>query len=96
MIEKQEEIIKNINNLDEVKRIKELKENLNSNEIYNSLINKKINNKEELIEVRKKLFQIDDFKEYQELYTELKLFFLKINKIIVSVVDKNHCKNHLN
>ena len=91
MIEKQNEIINKINNLDEVKRLKELKRNLDKNEDYKRLMSKPITSNKELIEVRKELFKIDDYKEYQELYNKIKLFFLKINGIIVSIVDNKKC-----
>ena len=91
MIEKQSEIINKINNLDEVKRLKELKRNLDKNEDYKRLMSKPITSNKELIEVRKELFKIDDYKEYQELYNKIKLFFLKINGIIVSIVDNKKC-----
>lgn len=94
MEEKQEEIIKKINNLEDVKRIKELKEKLKHNKKYNSLIETKITSNEELIKVRKELFEIDDFKEYQSLYSKLKLELLKINKIITSLVDDRVCKKY--
>lgn len=91
MIEKQNEIINKINNLDEVKRLKELKSNLDKNEDYKRLMSKPITSNKELIEIRKELFKIDDYKEYQELYNKIKLFFLKINGIIVSIVDNKKC-----
>ena len=91
MIEKQNEIINKINDLKEVKRLKELKRNLDKNEDYKRLMSKTITSNKELIEVRKELFKIDDYKEYQELYNEIKLFFLKINGIIVSIVDNKKC-----
>lgn len=97
MIEKQNKIIEKINNLDEIKKYKSLKEKLKQNEYYQELINTEINNKNELVEVRKKLFEIDDFKEYQKLYSKIKLDFQKINKMIISVVDNRICnENHLN
>ena len=96
MEEKQKEIINKIKELKELKRIKKLKIKLENNKKYNELINKKIDIEEELINVRKELFKINDFKEYQELYTKLKLNFIKISKIISSVISSTDCKNHLN
>lgn len=95
MFELQEEIIKKINELDDVKKIKKVKEKLSNNKKYNDLVNKEITSNEELINIRKKLFEIEEFKEYQELYTRLKLEFLKINKIITSLVNEGGC-NSLN
>jgi len=42
---------------------------------------------EELICLRKKLFSINDLKEYLKIQNNLRLLFTKINNIIFSIVD---------
>lgn len=91
MFEFQEEIINKINRLDDVKRIKELKDILEKNEEYNRLINISPKNNKELVEIRKELYKIDEVVEYQKLYTKLKLDFNKINNAITSIVSNFTC-----
>ena len=68
------EIINKIDNTREIKRFKELEESIKNNKEYISLINE-FNKQEnpsnkEIIELRKKLFEIDGVKEYLELEKE--------------------------
>ena len=94
--EKQEEIIKKLDNSKEIKRFKELEESIKNNKEYISLMNEfnKQDNpsNEEIIELRKKLFQIDGVKEYLELEKEIRLFSKKTSNIIASVVDNDKCE----
>ena len=96
MKEKQQEIINKIDNSEEIKRFKELEKQIKDNKEYNSLMNEfnKIDNpsNEEIIELRKKLFQIEGVKEYLELEKEIRLFSKKTSNIISSIVDKEHCE----
>ena len=65
------EIIDKIDNSKEVKRFKELEQSIKNNKEYISLMNnfnKQDNpSNEDIIELRKKLFEIDGVKEYLEL-----------------------------
>ena len=96
MKEKQQEIINKIDNSEEIKRFKELEKQIKNNKEYNSLMNEfnKIDNpsNEEIIELRKKLFQIEGVKEYLELEKEIRLFSKKTSNIIPSIVDNEHCE----
>ena len=96
MIEKEQEIINKIDNSEEIKRFKELEKQIKNNEEYNSLMNdfNKIENpsNEEIIELRKKLFQIEGVKEYLNLEKEIRLFSKKTSNIISSIVDNEQCK----
>ena len=96
MKEKQQEIINKIDNSEEIKRFKELEKQIKDNKEYNSLMNEfnKIDNpsNEEIIELRKKLFQIEGVKEYLELEKEIRLFSKKTSNIISSIVDNEHCE----
>ena len=90
------EIINKIDNTREIKRFKELEESIKNNKEYISLINE-FNKQEnpsnkEIIELRKKLFEIDGVKEYLELEKEIRLFSKKTSDIISSIGDNDHCE----
>lgn len=101
MIEKQNEIINDIDNLEEIKKIKELKEKLNNNKEYLSLLEEFNKNKrnyekentlnEEIIKLRNKLFEIDELKEYLSIQTNIRLLLVQINNIIKSIVNDKNC-----
>ena len=92
--EKQKEIIKKIDNSDEIKRFKELEEKIKNNSKYNEILSKfkkdNISN-DEIIKLRKELFEIDEVKEYAKLETEIRLFSKKTSDIISSLVDNHKC-----
>ena len=94
--DRQKEIMKKIDNSDEIKRFKELEIQIKNNEEYISLMddfNKKENpSNEEIIELRKKLFKIEGVEEYLSLEKEIRLFSKKASKIISSIVDNESCK----
>ena len=97
MLEKQQkDIINKIDNSEEIKRFKELEKSIKNNKEYISLMdefNKKENpSNEEIIELRKKLFEIDGVKEYLSLEKEIRLFSKKTSNIISSVVDNEKCE----
>ena len=90
------EIINKIDNSKEIKRFKELENSIKNNKEYIILMdefNKKENpSNEEIIELRKKLFQIEGVKEYLELEKEIRLFSTKTSTIIASIVDNDKCE----
>ena len=94
--DKQKEINNKIDNSNEIKRFKELEKQIKSNKEYISLMNEfnKIDDpsNEEIIDLRKKLFEIDGVKEYLELEKEIRLFSKKTSNIISSIVDNERCK----
>lgn len=94
--DKQKEIIKEIDNSKEIKRFKKLEESIKNNKEYISLMNNfnKIDNpsNEEIIELRKQLFEIDGVREYLSLENDIRLFSKKTSKIISSIVDNEHCE----
>ena len=96
MLQKQQDIINKIDNSEEIKRFKELEKQIKNNKEYNSLMDEfnKIENpsNEEIIELRKKLFQIEGVKEYLDLEKEIRLFCKKTSNIISSIVDNEHCE----
>ena len=89
-------ILEKLDNTSEIKKLKELSKKLNNNEEYNYLMNEFINNKdnyikdntynEKLIDLRKKLFNINELNEYLKIQNELRLLFTNINNIIFDIV----------
>ena len=96
MIEKQKEIINKIDNSKEIQRFKELEEKIRNNKEYLSLMEEfnKIDNpsNEEIIELRRKLFQIDGVQEYLSLEKDVRLFSKKISNSISSIVNNEQCE----
>ena len=96
MLQKQQDIINKIDNSEEIKRFKELEKQIKNNIEYNSLIDEfnKIENpsNEEIIELRKKLFQIEGVKEYLDLEKEIRMFSKKTSNIISSIINNEQCK----
>lgn len=96
MLQKQQDIINKIDNSEEIKRFKELEKQIKNNKEYNSLIDEfnKIENpsNEEIIELRKKLFQIEGVKEYLDLEKEIRMFSKKASNIISSIINNEQCK----
>ena len=97
MKEETKKILDKLDNTKEIKRLKELNNILNNNEEYLSLMSEFESNKdtyiknntynEELICLRKKLFSIEELKEYLDIQTNLRLIFTKINNEILSVIE---------
>lgn len=97
MIEQTKEIIVKLDNTEEIKKMKKLKDKLNQNEEYLSLIDTFLKNKknyikdnkldEEILNLRKKLFNINELKEYLKIQNNLRLLSININNIILSVLD---------
>lgn len=101
MNELQDEIINKIDNLYEVKKLKELIQKLNNNDEYIHLMKEFEKNqvnyvkdnvlKEKIIELRKKLFEIEELKEYLSIESNLRLFSNQISNIISSIVNEKNC-----
>lgn len=100
--EKQKRIINNLSSSDEIKRFKELEIIIKNNKEYNKLISDFEKNKykyeeegilnKEIINLRKKLFMIDEVKEYAKIESDIRLLSKKISSIISSVVSTENCK----
>ncbi|MBQ1550499.1 MAG: YlbF family regulator [Bacilli bacterium] len=100
--EKQKNIINKLNNSDEIKRFKELETSIKNNSKYNELINNfKLNEElykkenrlnDEIIKLRKELFEIDGVKEYLKLESDIRILSKNISKIISNIVDNDNCK----
>lgn len=99
--EKQTDIINKIDNSKEVKRFKELEEQIKNNKEYIKLKEEFDKNKstyekenrlnEEIIKYRKKLFEIDGVKEYSKLESEIRMFSKEVSNTISSIVEKHKC-----
>ena len=97
MKEMTKEIIEKLDNTEEIKQMKELRDKLNKNEEYLSLIDTFLKNKknyikdnkldDEILNLRKKLFNIDELKEFLKIQNDLRLLSININNIILSVLD---------
>ena len=97
MKEKVEAIKQKLDKEEKILRLKMLQQKINSNKDYLSLMKQFDDNKdnyiekniynEQLLKVRKKLFEIPELTEYLKLQSELRLEFTKINSIILSIID---------
>lgn len=97
MIEETNKILEKLDDTKEIKKIKELSIKLNNNQEYLSLMKQFNENKDnyiknntyndELINLRKKLFSINELNEYLKIQNELRLLFTKINNEILSIID---------
>ena len=100
--EKQDKIIKELTNLDEIKRFKELEKSIKNTKKYNELVSNFEKNKDkyekegilnqEVIKFRKSIFEIDEVKEYAKLENDVRLLSRKISDIISSIVNTEKCK----
>ena len=98
MKEKTKEILNKLDETKEIKRLRELNDKLNSNEEYKNIMKEFVDNKkdyikdntinEEIKKLRQKLFDIPEFDEYMKLQSKLRLNFIEINNIILSVIDE--------
>ena len=86
-------LIKEIDNTQEVRRFKELTDIIKSNKEYMKLIDKlnSSNDNEEIISLRKELFKIPEIKEYISLEGDIRLFARKVSNEISSIVNKHTC-----
>ena len=82
IIEKTYKLIDTLDESDLIKKLTYYKEKLSSNKEVLSLVKKinKENNNEIKISLKKKLYNIDDYKNYMKYYNELYYIILKINK----------------
>ena len=91
--EKQNEIINLMDNCDEIKRFKELEIIIKNNDNYNNIVfkfNSNLDNNE-IIKLRKELFDLKEIKEYSMLENEIRIFSKRLSDIISSIVEKDKC-----
>lgn len=93
MIKGQTKIIEKIDNLDFIKEYKKLKSKLKKDNKYILLINKleKSTSVSDIINIKKELFEIPNFKKIIRLETRIRLLTKEINKTILDTVDNKSC-----
>lgn len=96
LIIKIDELINIFEESNEIKRLIELKENIYKDETIKKDINTFNNIKDnpynsELVEIRKRLLNNPDIKEYKQIENELLLITLSINQKLNSLTDKKGC-----
>ena len=96
LIIKIDELINIFEESNEIKRLIELKENIYKDETIKKDINTFNNIKDnpynsELVEIRKRLLNNPDIKEYKQIENELLLLTLSINQKLNSLTDKKGC-----
>lgn len=97
MKEEINEIIKKLDDIEEIKRLKQLQSIINNNQTYLRLMNEFTSNRQkyiennslndELLSLRKKLFSIPELSEYLKLQNDVRLLSININKIMLSILD---------
>ena len=97
MKEKVQQIKQKLDKEEKILRLKKLQQKINSNKDYLSLMKQFNDNKdyyieknmynEQLLKVRKQLFEMPELTEYLKLQSELRLEFTKINNIILGIID---------
>ena len=100
-----DKVTKIINKMDEskeIKRLRELEKIILNNDKYINLIDNFNKNRneyeknnilnEEIIKLRKSLFEIEEVKEYSKLESEIRLYSKKISNEISSIVEDNNKK----
>ena len=90
---KQENIIEEIENLEFIKEYKVLKEKLSKNNKYKELSFrlKNTTDKNEIIKIRKSIYEIDDYKKFMHLDVNIRLLVNQINKNISSILNNKKC-----
>lgn len=82
IIEKTYKLLDTLDNSEVIKKLTQYKEKLKQDEAVLSLV-KQFNEEEDLtkkVELKKELYNNNDYKNYMDAYNELSLIILKINK----------------
>lgn len=96
IIEKTYKLLDALDNSEVIKKLTYYKSRLTQDEAVLSLVKKikEENNPEIKIELRKKLYNNDDYKNYMEAYNELSFIVLKINKQYAKYTNTKGCTCH--
>ena len=95
IIEKTYKLLDALDNSEVIKKLTKHKEKILQDEAVLSLV-KKFNNEEDQntkIEIKKKLYENDNYKKYMEAYNELSYIILKINKKYAEYTNTKECIN---
>ena len=89
LIENVENLIKEIDNLDSVSKIKELNKRIEKDKELKEILLKYQYTKDE--NIKKDILNNELFKEYKEYETEINLIIMEINKKLKSINNKGKC-----
>lgn len=93
-------LFKELNNCDEILKMKKLKEEITSNEELKNLLEKyrNMDNKysKEYVELKKQIIESSLISEYRSLEDELYFTVLEMNKRLNKLVDKKRCQSENN
>ena len=93
-------LFKELNNCDEILKMKKLKEEITSNEELKNLLEKyrNMDNKysKEYVELKKQIIENPLISEYRSLEDELYFTVLEMNKRLNKLVDKKRCQSENN
>lgn len=88
-----DEIILRLKNSKEIKRMYELKEDINSNEEVQGLIEKLEISDINLSSTKIRLYNYPTVKEYLSIQNELDYIIMHFNSRLLSLISINECKN---
>lgn len=93
-------LFKELNNCDEILKMKKLKEEITSNEELKNLLEKyrNMDNKysKEYVELKKQIIENPLISEYRSLEDELYFSVVEMNKRLNKLVDKKRCQSENN
>lgn len=100
ILEKLDNLFNNLDKCDEVIKMKQLKQEIESNEELKCLLEKYHNtdNKysKEYVELKKQIIENPSINEYRSLENELYFTVLEMNKKLNKLVDKKRCQSESN
>lgn len=100
ILDRIDSLFKELNNCDEILKMKKLKEEITSNEELKNLLEKyrNMDNKysKEYVELKKQIIESSLISEYRSLEDELYFTVLEMNKRLNKLVDKKRCQSENN
>ncbi len=100
ILDRIDSLFKELNNCDEILKMKKLKEEITSNEELKNLLEKyrNMDNKysKEYVELKKQIIENPLISEYRSLEDELYFTVLEMNKRLNKLVDKKRCQSENN
>lgn len=100
ILDRIDSLFKELNNCDEILKMKKLKEEITSNEELKNLLEKyrNMDNKysKEYVELKKQIIESPLISEYRSLEDELYFTVLEMNERLNKLVDKKRCQSENN
>ena len=100
ILDRIDSLFKELNNCDEILKMKKLKDEITSNEELKNLLEKYhiMDNKysKEYVELKKQIIENSLISEYRSLEDELYFTVLEMNKRLNKLVDKKRCQSENN